>query len=165
MNAKLVSRGLIGTRIFLAAVFVMYGSIKLFGGQYYYGDWAMTKQTASGTGMVWAFFGYSPVYGRFTGLFELVPALMLLHPRTATLGAAALFAVRLNITVMDFAFDFPMVKYFVLGYTLLALVLVWHDRNRLRLMLLRPVEVVSLLSALDASGAPPRSEPAPGRRA
>lgn len=162
MNAKLVSRVLVGIRIFLAAVFVMYGSIKLLGGQYYYGDWTMTKQSADGAGMVWAFYGYSQVYGRFTGLFEFVPALMLLHPRTATLGASALFAVGLNITVMDFAFNFPVVKYFILGYTLLALVLVLHDRDRLRLMLLRPAEVAALAPALSA---PPRPEPAPERRA
>ena len=81
--------------------------------------------------MVWAFYGYSEIYGRFTGLYELLPALMLLSRRTATLGAMALFAVSLNITVMDFAYGYPSVKYFSLAYTLLCLFLVVQDRHRL----------------------------------
>jgi hypothetical protein len=125
---------MLGIRLFLALVFTFYGGLKLLGGQYYYGDWVIDKHTTDGTSLVWAFYGYSPFYGRATGLFELIPALMLLHRRTATLGAAALLAVGLNITLMDFAFDFPLVKYFALGYTLLCVVLLVHDRARLRLL-------------------------------
>lgn len=118
-------------RVLMFAVFAGYGSIKLLGGQYDYGDWVISNRTADGTSVVWAFYGYSPVYGRFTGLYELLPALMLLSRRTATLGAMALFAVSLNITVMDFAYGYPMVKYFALAYTLLCLFLVVQDRDRL----------------------------------
>jgi len=85
---------------------------------------------------VWAFYGYSPFYGRFTGLFELVPAILLLIPRTATIGAAALFAVALNVTAMDFGYDYPAVKYFALVYTILLGVLLWVDREKLSLLLL-----------------------------
>lgn len=81
--------------------------------------------------MVWALYGYPPVYGRFTGLYEVVPALLLLSRRTATLGALGLFAVSLNVTVMDFAFGYPMVKYFALTYTLLCVFLIVQDRERL----------------------------------
>ncbi|QPP08280.1 hypothetical protein G4Z16_19885 [Streptomyces bathyalis] len=118
-------------RLLLFAVFAGYGTIKLLGGQYDYGDWVISNRTQDGTSVVWAFYGYSPVYGRFTGLYELVPALLLLSRRTATLGALALFAVSLNITVMDFAYGYPMVKYFSLAYTLLCLFLVAQDRDRL----------------------------------
>lgn len=137
-------RAVIAARVLLALVFIMYGGVKLLGGQYYYGDWTMSKSefATSGTGLVWAFYGYSPFYGRFTGLFELIPALMLLVPRTATLGAMGLFAVSLNITVMDFAYHFPTVKYFALCYTVVAVLLVACDRPRLKLMLARPVDVV-----------------------
>lgn len=65
------------------------------------------KKTTDGTSLVWAFFGYSQFYGRLTGLFELIPAVLLMIPRTATIGAAALFAVSLNITAMDFAYGYP----------------------------------------------------------
>ena len=123
-------------RVFLAITFATYGLVKVLGGQYNYGDWVIDKKTVDGTSLVWAFYGYSPMYGRFTGLFELVPAILLLIPRTATIGAAALFAVALNVTVMDFGFHYPAVKYFALGYTGLLAVLLWADREKLSLLLL-----------------------------
>lgn len=131
-SRKLPPRLITAVRLLLFVVFAGYGSIKLLGGQYDYGDWVISNRTADGTSVVWAFYGYSPVYGRFTGLYELVPALLLVSRRTATLGALALFAVSLNITVMDFAYGYPMVKYFSLAYTLLCLFLVWQERDRLR---------------------------------
>jgi len=123
-------------RVFLAITFGTYGLVKVLGGQYNYGDWVIDKKTVDGTSLVWAFYGYSPMYGRFTGLFELVPAILLLIPRTATIGAAALFAVALNVTAMDFGFHYPAVKYFALGYTVLLAVLLWADREKLALLLL-----------------------------
>ena len=123
-------------RVFLAITFATYGLVKVLGGQYNYGDWVIDKKTVDGTSLVWAFYGYSPMYGRFTGLFELVPAILLLIPRTATIGAAALFAVALNVTAMDFGFHYPAVKYFALGYTMLLAVLLWADREKLSLLLL-----------------------------
>jgi hypothetical protein len=119
------------TQIFLAIVFISYGLVKVLGGQFFYGDWTIAKKTVGGPFLVWAFFGYSPIYGRFIGFCELVPAIMLLFPRTATVGAAALFAVSLNVTVMDFAFDFPSVKWAALVYTMLLAALLWADRAKL----------------------------------
>jgi uncharacterized membrane protein YphA (DoxX/SURF4 family) len=130
-SRKLPPRLITAVRLLLFVVFAGYGTIKLLGGQYDYGDWVISNRTQDGTSVVWAFYGYSPVYGRFTGLYELLPALLLLSRRTATLGALALFAVSLNITVMDFAYGYPMVKYFALAYTLLCLFLVAQDRDRL----------------------------------
>ena len=123
-------------RVFLGITFATYGLVKVLGGQYNYGDWVIDKSTVDGTSLVWAFYGYSPFYGRFTGLFELVPAILLLIPRTATIGAAALFAVALNVTAMDFGFNYPAVKYFALAYTILLGVLLWFDREKLSLLLL-----------------------------
>ncbi|GLY65001.1 hypothetical protein [Amycolatopsis taiwanensis] len=129
---KLLSRVTVAVRFLLAAIFLGYGSIKLLGGQYDYSDWTLiNKDTVDGTSFVWAFYGYSPFYGRMTGLFEFLPALLLLSKRTATLGALGLFAVSLNITLMDFAFHYPSVKYFVLGYTLLLVFLLYQDRETL----------------------------------
>lgn len=122
-------------RIALGLIFAMYGLLKVLGGQYNYGDWVIDKKTTDGTSLVWAFFGYSPYYGRLTGLFELIPAILLMIPRTATIGAAALFAVSLNITAMDFAYGYPAVKYMALLYTVLLAVLLWADRHKLMLLL------------------------------
>ncbi|MCS7481935.1 hypothetical protein ACFFQW_02340 [Umezawaea endophytica] len=125
------SRAILAVRLLLSAVFLFYGSVKLLGGQYHYGDWTISKSTADGTSLVWAFYGYSPFYGRVTGLFEFLPAVMLLFRRTTFLGAAALFAVSLNITLMDFAFHYPFVKYLAATYTVLCAVLVLHDKPKL----------------------------------
>lgn len=130
-SAKLLPRLTMAARVVLFVVFVAYGTLKLSGGQYDYGDWAISHDEPDGTSVVWAFYGYSPFYGRFTGLYELLPALLLLSRRTVTLGALGLFAVSLNITVMDFAYGYPMVKYFSLAYTLLCVFLIVQDRERL----------------------------------
>jgi len=140
-------------RVFLAITFATYGLVKVLGGQYNYGDWVIDKKTVDGTSLVWAFYGYSPVYGRFTGLFELVPAILLLIPRTATIGAAALFAVALNVTAMDFGFHYPAVKYFALGYTVLLAVLLWADREKLSLLLLNREQARAIMASPPAVNA------------
>lgn len=123
----------------MAAVFAFYGCVKLFGGQFYYGDWEdLSKSSVDGTSLVWLFYGYSPFYGRVTGLFELVPAVMLLFRRTTFIGAGALFVIGLNITLMDFAFGYPTVKYLAALYTVLCGVLVLHDGDRLRAVFADP---------------------------
>ncbi|MET8759535.1 hypothetical protein [Lentzea sp. NPDC004782] len=130
---KAPSKTVLVIRLLMAAIFIVYGGVKLAGGQYYYGDWNdMAKSTVDGTSLVWLFYGYSPFYGRVTGLFELVPAIMLLFRRTTFTGACALFVVGLNITLMDFAFDYPFVKYMAALYTVLCGFLVLHDRAKLR---------------------------------
>lgn len=130
-SANLLPRLTMAARVVLCVVFVGYGTLKLCGGQYDYGDWVIRQDEPDGTSVVWAFYGYSPFYGRFTGLYELLPALLLLSRRTVTLGALGLFAVSLNITVMDFAYGYPMVKWFSLAYTLLSVFLVFQGRERL----------------------------------
>lgn len=122
-------------RLFLVAVFLFYGWTKLAGGQFYYGDWTISKAERPGPVLVWAFYGYSPFYGRLVGLFEVLPAIMLLFGRTSLVGAGALFAVSLNLTLMDFGFGFPFVKYTVLLYTVLCLILVLYEKDKLRALL------------------------------
>ena len=156
------ARTLTVIRVFLGITFATYGLVKVLGGQYNYGDWVIDKSTVDGTSLVWAFYGYSPFYGRFTGLFELVPAILLLIPRTATIGAAALFAVALNVTAMDFGFDYPAVKYFALTYTILLGVLLWFDREKLALLLLDREQahaVAASVGSLPAASASPVFSP------
>jgi uncharacterized membrane protein YphA (DoxX/SURF4 family) len=131
MRARRVALLLIRWVVGLA--FVVYGTVKIAGYQFIYThDWTVSGQMTDGTTLVWVFFGYSPVYGRLIGLAELVPAVLLLIPRTATLGALILLPIIANITVMDFCFGFPEVKYTALLLTSLCLVLVAADRHKLR---------------------------------
>lgn len=153
------STALVLVRVVLGLIFAMYGILKVLGGQYNYGDWVIDKKTTDGTSLVWAFFGYSQFYGRLTGLFELIPAILLLIPRTATIGALALFAVSLNITAMDFAYHYPVVKYMALLYTTLLGVLLWADRHKLMLLLEDNERARSALAAISATGERPPMSP------
>ncbi|MDQ6829459.1 MAG: DoxX family membrane protein [Gemmatimonadota bacterium] len=164
--SRWIARLMIAIRIFLAFVFIAYGAAKLFGGQFYYGDWSATRSTIGGPSFVWYFYGYSPFYGRVIGLFELVPAIMLLIPRTAAAGAAALFAVSLNVAIMDFAFNFPGVKYAAAFYTFLCVVLIAYDSRKLGLLLLSQGEAAAAFdAAMRYRSAPRERAPAIGRRA
>lgn len=145
-------------RRFLGVVFIAYGSVKLLGGQFVYDEWTMTRSTVGGPFLVWAFYGYSPIYARFIGLCELIPGILLLIPRTAFLGAAALFPVALNITVMDFTYRFPGVKYLATFYTLLLGVLLAAEREKL-LLFLAPIARVRAAWQLVPTIAVPASPP------
>lgn len=121
-------------RILMAAVFLLYGAVKLTGGQFVY-DWTtqtFERGTPGGHVMIWYFFGYSRIYGYFIAMAEIVPALLLIWPRTALLGAAILFAVALNVSILDIAFAVPIpATATVIASTAVLGGLLFHDRRRL----------------------------------
>jgi hypothetical protein len=133
MKATAVALTLV--RLFLAITFLCYGLLKVLGGQFLYGGFLLDSRSVDGSTMVWAFYGYSPVYGRLIGVAEMAAGALLLVPRTRTLGAILLLPIAANITVLDFCFAFPAVKYFALTLTLLNLVLLAAERDKLKLLL------------------------------
>lgn len=124
----------VAVRVFLAAVFLLYGWIKLTGVQFVY-DWQQETFTRGGTHghtIIWYFFGYSRAYGTFVGLCEIVPALLLLWHRTARLATLMLFAVSTNIAVMDVCYGVPLpATVSVIVYALSCAALLWRDRSEL----------------------------------
>ncbi len=157
MKAKTVALALV--RLFLAITFLCYGLLKVLGGQFLYGGFLLDSRSVDGPTMVWAFYGYSPVYGRLIGVAELLAGALLLVPRTRTLGALLLLPIAANITVLDFCFDFPAVKYFALTLTLFDLVLLAAERDKLkallRLALADGWQVRKVSDALAAAEGPP----------
>jgi hypothetical protein len=133
MKAKAAALTLV--RLFLAITFLCYGLLKVLGGQFIYGDFLLDSRSVDGPTMVWAFYGYSPVYGRLIGVAEMAAGALLLVPRTRTLGALLLLPIAANIAVLDFCFVFPAVKYFALTLALLNLVLLAAERDKLKLLL------------------------------
>lgn len=120
----------------LAGTMLLYGVIKLgIGGSQFVYDWhevTFRRDDPNAFTMVWYFFGYSRVYGTFIALCEIVPALLLLWRRTATLGAAGVFAVMANVTVMDWCFGLPLpATLFATALCSGALGLLWFDRRKL----------------------------------
>jgi uncharacterized membrane protein YphA (DoxX/SURF4 family) len=119
-------------RWFLGATFIVYGTVKLAGGQFYHGDFDIDSKKNADIFMVWAFFGYSWLLTIYVGLGETIAGILLFFRRTATLGAMMAFGIASTITVIDFSFGFPGVKYFACGLTVLAAILLWHDRHKLK---------------------------------
>lgn len=119
-------------RWFLGITFIVYGSVKLAGGQFYHDDFVVDSRTNADIFMVWAFFGYSWLVTIYIGLGELIAGLLMFFRRTATLGALMIFGISSTISVIDFGFGFPAVKYFVTGLALLALALLIQDRHKLK---------------------------------
>ena len=148
--------------VVLGLVFLLYGIVKVLGSQFHYGHFVLDKDTVAGPMMVWCFFGYSEFYGRFIGVAEMVPGLLLLWPRTTTVGAALLFPVIFNITVMDYAFGFPGVKHAALLYTIGCAWLLYHDRAKFRSLLWsreRCEEARALVTQAEASAPAPAGQP------
>jgi hypothetical protein len=137
-------------RVFVAGVFLVYGLIKLAGGQFMPGEFRFDSRSDSMMTLVWHLYGYSPVYHRFIGLAEVAPALLLLWPRTAALGALLALPVAVNIAVMDWCFGFPATAIaLITEVAAVSAALLWVDRGRL----------MALCGPDAAGGAVERAEP------
>lgn len=74
--------------------------------------------------LMWAFFGHSARYGVFLGVFELACSVLLLHPRTRTVGAILATAILANIVFLDIEYEVYGPLGIAIVQLLLALVLV-----------------------------------------
>lgn len=114
------------SRILLGMGFLPTGLVKLLGERFT----LMSVETPIG-----AFFEamyQTGAYWQFLGLAQVVAAILLLIPRTATLGAVVFFPIILNIFVITIAVDFKGTK-FITGAMLLATVfLLCWDYDRLK---------------------------------
>ncbi len=87
-------------RAYLFKALSAYGLMKLFGTQFPTPSLIKLTTTygeSSPMGAAWAYMGASPGYATFTGVAELVGALLLLSRRTTTLGAFVLLGVMANV--------------------------------------------------------------------
>jgi hypothetical protein len=94
-------------RIFLGLAMVPYAIDKLLAYQFKLPAWSYAQPlgATSGSTLAWATFGYSPHLQMLLGLFELIPALLLLNVRTRRLGALFMFPVLLNVVLINFSLD------------------------------------------------------------
>jgi uncharacterized membrane protein YphA (DoxX/SURF4 family) len=137
----------LGIRIILAAVFILYGVLKLLGLQLSTGDLSDIRfGDASPMLVTWHFFSLSPLYHHAIGVAQIITGLLLIAPRTAPVGALCFFVIILNIVLINFGYDIATdVK--VLSLVLLALncVLLAHYRQRYRLLLLSEASLNEVL--------------------
>lgn len=74
--------------------------------------------------LYWSTMGVSKTYNTFLGIMEILPAVLLLHERTRTIGAFIASGVMVNVVAVNFSFDIS-VKLFSLFLFVLALFLSW----------------------------------------
>lgn len=120
-------------RFSLAAIAFSYGFIKILAMQMTFPN---MSQLATPLGdylpmrLSWMFIGYSTPYQVFSGVAELLVALLLIWRRTALLGALLAVGVFANVAVLNLSYDIP-VKIFSINLLIASLFLVWQEKDRL----------------------------------
>jgi hypothetical protein len=120
-------------RYALAAVMLLYGAMKLTGGQFPEPVPSRILATLGETRpevLMWDFMGRSQAYQALAGAGEVAGALLLFSRRTATLGALVLAAVLTNVVVMDASYDVEL-KIHSANLLLAALFIASPDATRL----------------------------------
>jgi hypothetical protein len=137
------------SRWLLGAAMMPYGVSKLLNWQFQLPAslYAHPIGETSGIQLTWAFLGYSPVFQFLMGLFEFVPAAMLLSRRMRRLGALLLFPVLLNVVMTNYFLDLWRDTR-VISAVLLALnlFLILYDWRLYRDLLLRVTERPALIA-------------------
>lgn len=120
-------------RYYLAMVLLGYGLAKVHPSQFSAPSLAR-METPYGDGspmnILWSFMGSSTAYTIFSGVMEVLPALLLLFRRTALMGALLAAAVMANVVLLNFCYDVP-VKILSSHLFLLACALASVDLKRL----------------------------------
>jgi uncharacterized membrane protein YphA (DoxX/SURF4 family) len=97
-------------RFALAAQMIIYGLTKICPVQMPYPSLTRLLEpvgTLSPMGILWSSMGSGPAYETFTGCAELAGGLLLIVPRTATLGALISLAAMIQVFTLNMTYDVP----------------------------------------------------------
>jgi hypothetical protein len=118
---------------YLGSALLMYGFDKVFKHQFYLPE-PNTLYTPLGNLSkdiaFWSVMGASRSYSVFSGLVEVIPALLLFFSKTRLLGAILTLLVMTNVVMINFGFDVS-VKIYSLFLLLIALVIVLSKGKKL----------------------------------
>jgi hypothetical protein len=120
-------------RFALAGQMIAYGFVKVIPIMLLYPSLTRLLQpvgTLSPMGMLWTSTGSSPAYEIFTGWAEAAGGLLLIVPRTATLGALVCLADMIQVFMLNMTYDVPL-KVFTFHLILLSCFLLVPDVPRL----------------------------------
>jgi hypothetical protein len=120
-------------RFALAGQMINYGLAKVVPLQMPYPSLTRLLQpfgTFSPMGVLWNSIGAAPAYEIFAGCAEVIGGLLLIVPRTATLGALICLADMIQVFMLNMTYDVP-VKLFAFHLILLSCFLVASDVPRL----------------------------------
>ncbi len=116
---------LVFVRYYLAIQLLAYGLNKVFKWQFYLPEPNTLFTTIGNTYkdlLYWSSMGTSRMYSIFTGLIEVIAALLLLFKRTTLLGACLAFGIMLNVVFINLSFDIS-VKLYSIFLTLLTCII------------------------------------------
>src|SRR4029077_4135009 len=101
-------------RFALAGQLIIYGMSKVIPVQMPYPSLTRLLQplgTLSPMGTLWGFMGSTPVYESLTGFAELAAGLLLIVPRTATLGALMSLVAMIQVFTLNMSYDVPAKRF------------------------------------------------------
>ncbi len=119
-------------RFALAGTMIAYGFVKVIPTQMAYPSLTRLLQpfgTLSPMGVLWTSMGSAPAYEIFTGCAQVAAGLLLIVPRTATLGALISLADMILVFMLNMTYDVP-VKLFAFHLILLSCFLLAPDVPR-----------------------------------
>jgi hypothetical protein len=123
----------LGLRYTVAGIAFSYGILKVFAMQMYFPN---LSQLATPLGdflpmrFSWLFIGYSTPYQVFSGIAEVLVALLLIWRNSALLGSLLSVGVFANVFMLNMSYDIP-VKIYSFHLLLASIYLVWQERERL----------------------------------
>jgi hypothetical protein len=120
-------------RFALAGQMIAYGIVKVIPIMCFYPSLTRLLQpvgSLSPMGVLWTFTGSSPAYEIFTGCAEAAGGLLLIVPRTATLGALICLADMIQVMMLELTYDVPL-KLFAFHLLVLSCFLLAPDVPRL----------------------------------
>jgi hypothetical protein len=125
------------TRYTIAAIMLRYSIMKVIGMQGVtvlpFSSWGQSLEHLSGYQLAWAFLGHSQWFQVVLGLFEFIPACMLLFRRTAFAGAILMLPMAIGVCLFNYAFDlWSSTKLFSIVLLALNILLLAFDHGRLR---------------------------------
>ena len=116
-------------RVILAVSFFPSGMTKLLGNRF------TVMSLDNPVGFFFESFYQAHGWYRFVGFAQVLAAILLLIPRTATLGATIFFPIVLNIMLVTWSIDFRGTKYITLLMFLANLYLVCWDYDKFKAIL------------------------------
>jgi uncharacterized membrane protein YphA (DoxX/SURF4 family) len=120
-------------RLTLGITMVQYGAAKVFPAQFPPPSLTTLLEPfgeSSPMHLLWTFMGASALYTFFAGAAEVLGGVLLLIPRTTTLGALVSLAAMGNVLALNFGYDVA-VKIGVSNLVVMSLILLWPDLRRL----------------------------------
>lgn len=122
-------------RYAIAAIMLRFSVMKIYGMQFAtvmpFSSWGQSLEHLSGYQLTWAFLGHSYWFQVLMGLFEFIPACLLLFRRTAFAGAILMLPMTIGVLMVNYSMDlWSNTKQLSLVLLALNLLILFFERKR-----------------------------------